>query len=71
MESGIDDDVHLTILNTLGLGTNVGGYFSPGDEYPTTVNQYSNEREMFYISLDGPLAGTADYDSTLAGDSST
>jgi immune inhibitor A len=64
---GIDDDVHLTILNTRGLGTSVGGYFSPGDEYPTTVNPYSNEREMLYVSLDGPLAGTADYNSTLAG----
>jgi immune inhibitor A len=65
---GIDDDVHITILNTLGLGTNAGGYFSPEDEYPTSVYPYSNEREMFYISLDGPLPGTQDYNSTLAAE---
>ena len=35
---GIDDDVHLTILNAVGLGNNVGGYFTAQDEYPTSVN---------------------------------
>ena len=63
---GIDDDVHLTILNAVGLGSGIGGYFSAADEYPISINRYSNEREMFYISLDGPIAGSADYDSTLA-----
>ncbi|HLI06667.1 MAG TPA: hypothetical protein VKV40_08875 [Ktedonobacteraceae bacterium] len=63
---GIDDDVHLTILNAVDLGSNVDGYFSPVDEYPTSVNRYSNEREMFYVSLDGVIPGSADYDSTLA-----
>jgi immune inhibitor A len=63
---GIDDDVHLTILNATGLGNGVGGYFSSADEYPTTINPYSNEREMFYINLDDLLPGTTDYNSTLA-----
>lgn len=63
---GIDDDVHLTILNAVGLGNNVGGYFTAQDEYPTSVNPFSNEREMFYVSLDGPLPGSPDYNSTLA-----
>ena len=63
---GIDDDVHLTILNAVGLGNGVGGYFSSEDEYPTTVNPYSNEREMFYVSLEGTIPGTANYNSTLA-----
>jgi hypothetical protein len=63
---GIDDDVHLTILNAVGLGSDVGGYFSAEDEYPTSVNPYSNEREMFYISLDGETPGSSDYNSTLA-----
>lgn len=63
---GIDDDVHLTILNAIGLGKGVGGYFSSEDEYPTSVNTYSNEREMFYVSLDGPSPGTVDYNSTLS-----
>ncbi|HLL80974.1 MAG TPA: hypothetical protein VKT25_15800 [Ktedonobacteraceae bacterium] len=63
---GIDDDVHLTILNALGLGNGVGGYFSSEDEYPTSINPYSNEREMFYVSLDGEVPGSAEYNSTLA-----
>ncbi|HEV2581911.1 MAG TPA: hypothetical protein VGT44_13740 [Ktedonobacteraceae bacterium] len=64
---GIDDDVHLTILNAVGLGSGVGGYFSSEDEYPTIINPYSNEREMFYVSLDGgETPGTPDYNSTLA-----
>lgn len=63
---GIDDDVHLTILNAVGLGNSVGGYFSAEDEYPTNVNPYSNEREMFYVSLDGSIPGSTDYNSTLA-----
>ena len=63
---GIDDDVHLTILNAIGLGNGIGGYFSAEDEYPTSVNPYSNEREMFYVSLDGAIPGSADYNSTLA-----
>lgn len=63
---GIDDDVHLTILNVVGLGRGIGGYFSSEDEYPTSVNPYSNEREMFYISLEGEIPGSADYNSTLA-----
>ena len=63
---GIDDDAHLTILNAVGLGTNIGGYFSSADEYPTSVNPYSNEREMFYVNIDSTIAGSADYNSTLA-----
>ncbi|HLH61409.1 MAG TPA: hypothetical protein VKV20_06945 [Ktedonobacteraceae bacterium] len=63
---GIDDDVHVTILNAVGLGRNTGGYFSEEDEYPTSVNPYSNEREMFYVNLDSTIPGSADYNSTLA-----
>ncbi len=63
---GIDDDVHLTILNAVGLGSSVGGYFSAEDEYPTSVNRYSNEREMFYVSLDSSIPGSPDYNATLA-----
>ena len=65
---GIDDDVHLTILNAVGLGNNVGGTFLVGDEYPTSVDQYSNQREMFYMNLDGEIPGSADYNSTLANE---
>jgi immune inhibitor A len=63
---GIDANVHLTILNAIGLGNGVGGYFSSEDEYPTSINPYSNEREMFYVNFDGEVPGTSQYNSTLA-----
>ena len=61
---GIDNDPHLTILNARVPG--VGGYFSSGDEVPKAVNQYSNEREMFYINVEAFEPGTSAYDATLA-----
>lgn len=63
---GIDDDVHITILNAAGLGNNVGGYFSAEDEYPTSVYAYSNQREMFYINLDSEIPGSTSYNGALA-----
>lgn len=63
---GIDNDVHLTILNAYNLGSNVGGYFSPSDEYPRALSRYSNQREMFYLNLDTSRPGSQDYDSILA-----
>jgi immune inhibitor A len=65
---GIDGDAHITILNAAGLGNNVGGYFSAQDEYPTSVNRYSNQREMFYMNLDGEIPGSPGYNSTLANE---
>lgn len=65
---GTDDDVHITILNAVGFGNNAGGYFSAQDEYPVSVNLYSNQREMFYINLDGEIPGSADYNSVLANE---
>lgn len=62
---GVDNDPRITILNARIPG--VGGYFSSADEYPSAVNPFSNEREMFYINVDrseyGP--GTEFYLSTL------
>ena len=63
---GVDHDVHLTILNTHGLGRGVAGYYSSADEFSHLVNPFSNEREMFYINLDALQPGTESYDSTLA-----
>jgi immune inhibitor A len=61
---GIDYDERLTVLNARFSGA--VGYFSTGDEYPTTVMPYSNQREMFYINPEyGPPGGTS-YDGTLA-----
>lgn len=65
---GIDNDVRLHILHARGLGETVAGYYSSADEYSRQVNEYSNEREMFYVSADsGSAKPNSDfYDGTLA-----
>lgn len=65
---GIDGDSHVTILNAANFGSNTGGYFSAQDEYPTSINAYSNQREMFYVNLDGEIPGSADYNAILANE---
>ena len=45
---GVDNDPRMTILNANIPG--LGGYYSSMDEYPTFVHQFSNQREMVYIS---------------------
>lgn len=50
---GIDDDAHLYIVFTSGLGTYVGGYFSSEDEVPSVIEPDSNMHEMFFINSDG------------------
>src|SRR6266568_592537 len=37
-----------------------------GSEWSPGINPYSNEREMFYVNLEGAIPGSADYSSTLA-----
>ncbi len=65
---GVDSDPRLHILHARGLGETIAGYYSSSDEYSQRVNEYSNEREMFYISADSGNAtpNTALYDGTLA-----
>lgn len=65
---GIDGDAHITIVNAVGLGTSTSGYFAAQDEYPTSINLYSNQREMFYLNLDGATPGSADYNSVMANE---
>ncbi|MGH2507883.1 MAG: hypothetical protein ACRDHZ_10850, partial [Ktedonobacteraceae bacterium] len=65
---GIDDDVHITILNAVGLGRNSGGTFAEKDEYPRSVSPYSNQREMFYMNLDSEIPGSPGYNATLANE---
>ena len=60
-EPGIDNDPHITVLNTPLTGA--GGYFSSADMYPTQVNPFSNQRKMIYISSP---PGTNFYNGTLA-----
>ena len=45
---GVDNDSRMTILNANLAG--VGGYYSSSDEYPTSVREFSNQREMIYIN---------------------
>ncbi|HEX8996390.1 MAG TPA: hypothetical protein VF812_10200 [Ktedonobacterales bacterium] len=63
---GPDHQPRITLLNATNLGP-VGGYFSSEDEYPTTINPYSNARQMIYLNLSGGARpGGAFYDATLA-----
>jgi hypothetical protein len=62
---GVDDDPHIYILYTSGLGANVGGYYYSPDEYPPQVRQYSNAHEMFYINSTESLTDPYTY-GTLA-----
>ena len=48
---GIDCDPRLHVLHT--SNTAAGGYFSSVDEYTTAVRPDSNEKEMFYIDVEG------------------
>jgi hypothetical protein len=66
---GVDSDPHLHILHASPehMGGGVAGYYSSADEYSRLANPYSNEREMFYVSLRAGMApGTEFYDSVLA-----
>jgi hypothetical protein len=63
---GVDNDPHIHVLQTSGLGSGVDGYYLDTDEYSKLVNPYSNEREMFYINSDRLQPGTESYESVLA-----
>ncbi len=63
-EPGVDGDEHISIFN--GRVPGVGGYYSDADEFTKSVNQYSNEKELFYINLDNAQPGTDTYDGILA-----
>ncbi len=48
---GIDGDTRLNVLHAKGLGSSVIGYYSSADQYSRLANEFSNEKEMFYINL--------------------
>lgn len=48
---GIDCDTRLHVLHTSNTGA--GGYFTSPDQYIAAVRPDSNEKEMFYIDLEG------------------
>lgn len=65
---GVDGDTRLHVLHATGLGGSVIGYYSSADEYSRLANEFSNEKEMFYINL-AWLNGTdnfAFYETVLA-----
>jgi hypothetical protein len=49
---GIDNDPHIYILYTGGIGNSIAGYFSSADEMHPLVHEYSNAHEMFFINAD-------------------
>jgi immune inhibitor A len=65
---GVDADTHLHILHSTArhMGAGLAGYYSSSDEYSRLANPYSNEREMFYLSLSGMSPGTGLYNGVLA-----
>ncbi len=62
---GVDNDPRITVLNARIPG--FGGYYSSADQFPSAVNPFSNEREMFYINVGarGHSLGADYYLSTL------
>lgn len=70
-ESGVGGDARINLLHLRNLGggegnTVVAGYFSAADRYPVSVNPYSNERNMLYLSLDSGRLDSDGYYQTLA-----
>ena len=49
---GVDNDPHIYILYTPGLGLSTAGYFSSSDEIHPDATEYSNAAEMFVINAD-------------------
>ena len=62
---GIDNDPHITILHARLRGP-VAGYFSSVDEYPPSVHQHSNRREMIYLDAGSLRVGSPIYLSVLS-----
>jgi immune inhibitor A len=62
---GIDCDVHISILNTPGLG-GAAGYVAGKDFVTKAVRPDSNEMEMFYMNTDVMNVGDAEYLSVAA-----
>jgi len=61
---GVDGDPHIIILH--GRFEDAAGYFSSLNQVPSAVNPYSNQREMFCMSIDALDINSEFYLSTLA-----
>jgi hypothetical protein len=62
---GVDGDSHIVILHG-HIEEGVAGYFSSLNEVPRAVNPYSNQCEMFCMSVDGMDISSNFYLSVLA-----
>lgn len=51
LQPGVDGDLRITILNANDPSGQVLGYFSSQDSLPSSINRYSNEREMFFMNI--------------------
>lgn len=69
-QPGVDNDNRVNILHVEEIGgqggTLAGGYFSAADEYVSAVNPFSNQREMFYLSLKQAPVGSQAYFEVIA-----
>lgn len=63
---GIDGDVRLHVLHTDDLGAGIAGYFYSESQYPQEAIPSSNEREMFFISVNMFNYGVDYYLSVMA-----
>jgi hypothetical protein len=63
-KTGIDGDAHINILSTK-FG-DAAGYFSRSDFYPTSVVQYSNQRDIIYMNIEAVKPGSEQYNADLA-----
>lgn len=61
---GIDGDPRVTVLHANIPG--LGGYFTSVDDYPRSVQPYSNERKMLYVNIDALPPGSDGYYGVLA-----
>lgn len=64
---GMDGDPHFSVLHLVGgLGSaDELGYFSSGDEYPTSFYYDSNEQEIVYLNMNNLSLGEDLYFGTL------
>ena len=62
---GVDNDVHLNIVHG-ALSGGVLGQFSSVDEYPVSVQPFSNQREVIYLNSRNLRVGDRFYLATLA-----
>ncbi len=59
---GIDNDPHIYILYTTGIGIRTAGYFSSADSLHPLAHEYSNAVEMFVLNADNsPLSDSYTY----------